>query len=159
MLLNDSQLQVQYFKPGQLPQRRSHLRLLASPLHSPFPSLKSSVAKLFCPHAINQLREPICIKTNQKENRPAFRFHGCAKPWAGTRRDEGRQGRSLPVAVLPYAIFRYFRNRPVGTVLLLKLMLATFSKARIPPKLKYICMFVIMNIYNIHICPSVFNYH
>jgi len=57
----------------------------------------------------------------------------------------------VSVAVLPYAVFRYFWNCPYGPVPLLMLMLATFFKASIPPKQKNICMFVIMNIYNMHI--------
>lgn len=77
---------------------------------------------------------------------------------SGTRREEGRKG-SLTVAVLPYAIFKYFLNCPVVTVLLLKLMLTTSFKPRIPIKLKYICIFVIINIYYVQIYLSVLNYY
>uniref|UniRef100_A0A8B9RV27 Uncharacterized protein n=1 Tax=Accipiter nisus TaxID=211598 RepID=A0A8B9RV27_9AVES len=36
-------------------------------MHSPSPSLKSSLAKHLCICPMNQIREEICIKTNPKE--------------------------------------------------------------------------------------------
>lgn len=74
VLLNDSTFQVQYFKEGQWPQRQSHLWQLVSPLHSPSPSLKPFLAKHLCIHAMNQIRELVCIKTSPKEAWPAFSF-------------------------------------------------------------------------------------
>lgn len=99
-----------------------------------------------------KIRELICIQTNPKEAWPVFSFpaHHVAVQNRGRAREEMKWDWAA-VAVLPYAIFRYFWSCLFGTVLLLKLMLATFFKARIPLKLKYVCMFVVLNIYSIHI--------